>query len=88
MKKRTAIIILLTLLLATTTTAYAIFGNKDYFDTVKTFHEALIAMPDGTVVQGKVQNWRDYENSDQIQVKINDVTYLVHSSNIMLMHIH
>lgn len=62
-------------------------GNKDYFDTVLTYHEAVIAMPDGTVVSGEVQNWRDYEDGDQIQVKIDGITYLVHSSDIVLMNI-
>ena len=62
-------------------------GNKDYFDTVRTYHEAVIAMPDGTVVSGEVQNWRSYGNGDQIQVKIDGITYLVHSSNIVLMKI-
>lgn len=61
-------------------------GNKDYFDTVRTFHEAMIAMPDGTIVHGAVQNWRDYDASDQIQVKIDGVTYLVHSEDVVLMN--
>lgn len=61
-------------------------GNRDYFDTVRTYHEAMIGMPDGTIVHGKVQNWRDYEDGDQIQVKIDGVTYLVHSEDIVLMN--
>ena len=62
-------------------------GNRDYFDTVMTFHEAIIAMPDGTVVRGKVQNWRDYDDSDQIQVKIDGTVYLVHSEDVVLMNV-
>lgn len=61
-------------------------GNRDYFDTVRTYHEAMIGMPDGTIVHGAVQNWRDYEDGDQIQVKIDGVTYLVHSEDIVLMN--
>lgn len=84
MKKRIA----LALVLVMAALLLASCGNKDYFDTVHTYHEAVIAMPDGTVVCGEVQNWRDYEDGDQIQVKIDGVTYLVHSSDVVLMHIH
>ena len=58
--------------------------NKQFFDTVYSFEKAIILLPNGEVVSGKVENWNDYENSDQIQVKINGKTYLVHSSNIAL----
>ena len=83
MKKRIA----LALLLVIAALLLASCGNKDYFDTVRTYHEAVIAMPDGTVVSGEVQNWCDYEDGDQIQVKIDNITYLVHSSDIVLMNI-
>ena len=59
-------------------------GNQQFLDTTYTFDRAIISMPDGSVVEGDVDTWRDYEDGDQIQVKINGVTYLVHSSNIAL----
>lgn len=59
-------------------------GNKTLLDTTYTFNKATIAMPDGTTIEGKVESWTDYEDGDQIQVKIDGVTYLVHSSNIVL----
>lgn len=59
-------------------------GNKDMWDTVYTFDEAVIALPDGRVITGQVQSWRDYDG-DQLQVKIDGVTYLVHSENCVLM---
>ena len=34
---------------------------------------------------GKVESWCDYEG-DQLQVVIDGVTYLVHSSNIVMCH--
>ena len=83
MRKRIA----LALVLVIAALLLASCGNKDYFDTVRTYHEAVIAMPDGTVVSGEVQNWRSYGNGDQIQVKIDGITYLVHSSDIVLMNI-
>ena len=61
-------------------------GNRQLFDTTYTFNEAILSMPDGSVVSGKVSSWRDYEDGDQIQVVVDGVTYLVHSSNIVLMN--
>lgn len=58
--------------------------NKQIIDIVYSFDEAVIALPNGEVVTGKVQSWKDFEDGDQIQVKIDGVTYLVHSSNVAL----
>ena len=59
-------------------------GNKDMWDTVYTYDRAIVALADGSIVTGRVQNWRDYEDGDQIQVKIDGKTYLVHSTNVTL----
>lgn len=59
-------------------------GNKQLFDTTYTFDTAIISLPDGVVVKGEVDSWTDYEDGDQIQVVIDGVTYLVHSTNIVL----
>lgn len=59
-------------------------GNKTMFDTTYTFNRAVIQMPDGEIIKGDVQTWNDYADGDQIQVKIDGVTYLVHSSNVVL----
>ena len=59
-------------------------GNRDMIDTVHKYDRAIIYLPDGTVVSGKVQSWKDYEDGDQLQIKIEDVTYLVHSTNAVL----
>ena len=53
-------------------------GNQQLLDTTYTFDN-------GTVVEGEVQSWKDWENSDTVQVKIGDVTYWTHSSNVVLM---
>lgn len=42
-------------------------------------------MPDGTVVDGTAQSWKDFDDGDTIQIKIDDVTYLTHISNVVLM---
>ena len=60
--------------------------NKQMIDTTYKFDRAIIQLPDGTVIDGKVQSWTDFEDGDQIQVKIDGVTYLVHSSDIALIN--
>lgn len=59
-------------------------GNKTLVDTTYSFERAILILPNGEVIEGKVQTWTDYEDCDQIQVKIDGETYLVHSSNIVL----
>lgn len=58
--------------------------NKQIFDTTYSFDKAIISLPNGQVIEGKIDSWTDYEDGDQIQVKINGVIYLAHSSNIIL----
>lgn len=59
--------------------------NKSLFDTTYHFDRAIIQLPDGKIVDGKIESWTDFDDGDQIQVKIDGKTYLVHSSNIVLM---
>lgn len=58
-------------------------GNYDHFDTVWKYDKAIMKLPNGEVVEGKIQNWRDYEG-DVVQVKIDGNTYYVHMENIVL----
>lgn len=66
------------------TACYESAGGFDWFDTNWRFDTAQIAMPDGTVVQGRVDSWRDYEDGDQLQVTIDGTTYLTHAANVVL----
>ena len=58
--------------------------NYSVVDLKYNFNKAIISLPNGTVVEGELDSWRDYENSDQIQVTIDGTTYLVHSVNCVL----
>ena len=58
--------------------------NKQIMDLTYSYEYAIIGLPNGEVVEGKVSRWTDYEDGDQLQVKINGKTYLVHSSNVVL----
>ena len=39
----------------------------------------------GELVIGQVDAWKDFQDGDQIQVKINGITYLTHACNVTLM---
>ena len=58
--------------------------NKQMLDLTYSYEYAIIGLPNGEVVEGKVTSWTDYEAGDQLQVKIDSKTYLVHSSNVVL----
>lgn len=58
--------------------------NQQLIDTTYTYDRAIISLPNGEIVEGKVTSWTDFEDGDQIQVKIDDKTYLVHSVNVVL----
>ena len=59
-------------------------SNMQIADTTWKFDRAIVRLSDDRVIDGKVQSWLDFENSDMIQVKIDGVTYLTHSSNVVL----
>lgn len=59
--------------------------NKQMVDLTYSYDYAIIGLPSGEVVEGEVQSWTDYEEGDQIQLKIDGTMYLVHSSNVVLM---
>lgn len=58
--------------------------NKQLVDTTYSYDTAVISLPDGTTVSGKVESWKDYGDGDQIQVKVDGDMYLVHSANVAL----
>lgn len=58
--------------------------NKQMVDLTYSYEYAIIGLPNGEVVEGKVSSWKDFEDGDQIQVRIDGKTYLVHSSNVVL----
>ena len=58
--------------------------NKQMVDLTYSYERAILSLPNGEIVEGKVSSWTDFEDGDQIQVRINGKTYLVHSSNVVL----
>ena len=78
MKKLTALVLALILV-------FLMAGcNKQMVDLTYSYERAILSLPNGEVIDGKVSSWTDFEDGDQIQVRIDGKTYLVHSSNIVL----
>lgn len=59
-------------------------GNRQLIDTTYSYEYAYVQLPGGKVVEGKISSWKDWEDSDTVQVVIGGKTYLSHYSNIVL----
>lgn len=57
------------------------FGLDSHWD----FNWAIIQLGNGELIEGEVTNWRDFSESDTVQVTLdNKITFLTHYSNIIL----
>ena len=66
-------------------TAMMLVGcNRQIVDFTYSYNYAIIKMPDGSIVEGKVQSWADYEG-EQLQIVIDGNTYLANSVNVVMM---
>lgn len=77
------IVIFLALMVVTT---FFVGCNVQVFDTTYKFDEAIVKLPDGKIIRGQVESWKDYDDgSDFIQVLFTDgSTYYTHASNVVL----
>ena len=82
MKRIVAILLVIVLILAVA--LVSVGCNKQLVDLTYSYERAIICLPNGEIVEGRVSSWTDFEDGDQIQVKIEGKTYLVHSTNIVL----
>lgn len=72
------------LMLAAIVVSLCACGNMQMLDTTYTFDRAIILLPDGTVIDGKIDSWCDYD-SDAVQVKMEDgTTYVTHYAKCVL----
>lgn len=89
MKTRTKIIVIVVVIVAIIIAGLIIYwetthGNRRLIDTKYRFDRAVISLPGGQVVEGKISSWLDYSDSDVVQVTIGGKTYLTHYSNVCL----
>ena len=79
------VLVIATLLLSSCDESYyktgnRITGGKD----VQTFTYAYVVLDGQEIARGAITQWRDYENSDVVQVLVNGKFYLTHYSNVVL----
>ena len=87
MKKKIWIIVgIIVVLLAVSAAIYwqTHIGNRQLMDMNYHFDRAIIKLPNGDVVEGKLNSWLDYDDSDVVQVKVDGVTYLTSYVNVCL----
>ena len=62
--------------------------NRQWIDTTWNYNTAIIKSGfDGFAGKVRIKSWRDYENSDMIQITTQDGrTMLTHSANVMLVN--
>lgn len=91
MRKHWKVIVLIAVLLTATIvlsscsenhhkTGNRITGGKD----VQTFTYAYVVLDGQEIVKGAITQWRDYDNSDVVQVLVNGKYYLTHYSNVVM----
>lgn len=79
------LLVLLIVLVVTLTGCQIKHGNRIVEGKdVTTFTYAYIRLGDKDIDQGYVTQWRDYDNSDVVQVLINGKFYLTHYSCVVL----
>ena len=91
MKSKTKIIIIVAVIVALLVGALIIYwesthGNRRLIDTSYRFDRAIIPLPNGQVVDGKVSSWLDFDDSDAVQITIDGKTYLTHYTNVCLIN--
>ena len=59
--------------------------NRQMIELTYRYKYAIISLPNGELIEGKVDSWRDFEDGDQLQVTVDGVTYLVHATDAVLM---
>ena len=79
------VLVIVTLLLSSCDESYyktgnRITGGKD----VQTFTYAYIVLDGQEIAKGAITQWRDYEDSDVVQVLVNGKFYLTHYANVVL----
>ena len=91
MNKRLKIFAVVIVLIVTTFTLSSCDG--DYYKTgnritggkdVQTFTYAYIVLDGQEIARGAITQWRDYDNSDVVQVLVNGKYYLTHYSNVVM----
>ena len=81
--KKIALIIFLAIILVSCTGCY----NKQPIDTTHDYDRAIVYLPNGEIVEGRVSSWTSWTSfgdGGAVQIKIDGKTYLTHICNVCL----
>ena len=86
MKKKWLLIVALVLMVAVLASCeYHKTGNRvTGWKDVQTFTYCYIVLGGKEIERGAITQWRDYDNSDTVQVLVNGKYYLTHYTNVVL----
>lgn len=60
-------------------------GNRQIgFDTTQTFKYAVIQLGNGELIEGEIETWRDFKNSEEVQITIKGIAYLTSYENVIM----
>lgn len=80
MKKFLLVLLVIGVLLLT-----GCWGNRDILDDISPFSNiwnyAEVQMPDGTIKEGPIKSWADYNSGDAIKIVFSDGTEVMTSYN-------
>lgn len=84
MKKILAALILVAMALGMTGCSTATGNRVTWGKDVQTFTYAYIRLGDKDIVEGYITQWRDYDDSDAVQIMIDGKYYLTHYSCVVM----
>ena len=86
MMKKKVIILLALLILSVVVLSGCSLGNRQIgIDFAQSFDEAYIYGLDGSLIKhGNIKTYRDFEDSDVVQITIDSDTYLTHYVNVIM----
>ena len=80
-----ALILIITTMVLASCEGYYKTGNRITGGSdVQTFTYAYIVLDGQEIAKGAITQWRDYDNSDVVQLLINGKFYLTHYSNVVM----
>lgn len=82
--KKMLVLVLALVLCAIALSACKIGNRQIGFDTTQTFKYAIIQLGNGELIEGNIETWRDFSESNEVQITINGITYLTSYENVIM----
>lgn len=58
--------------------------NEKIFQPTHNFQYGIIKLPNGEIVEGKIEHWAKFQYSYDVIIKINGVNYFVNTTNCVM----